>query len=107
MDSATLEDLASDVRAAVAFLKKCEGIDAHKIGLCGSSQGGFLAALVASANPDVAFMVEYCGMFVPAWQQELYRAEAEMRADGVAETDIAAGVAFTKKEFEVARTGRG
>jgi pimeloyl-ACP methyl ester carboxylesterase len=105
VDSATLEDLANDARAAVAFLKKNGEI--NKIGLCGSSQGGFLAALVASANPDVAFMVDYCGMFVPVWQQELYRAEAEMRADGLAEADIAEGLAFTRKEFEVAQTGQG
>jgi pimeloyl-ACP methyl ester carboxylesterase len=106
-DWATLEDLASDGRSAVEFLKREEGIDARKIGLCGSSQGGFLAAAVASANPNVAFMVNYCGMFVPVWEQESYRAEAEMRADGLAEADIAEGLAFTKKEFAVAQTGQG
>jgi uncharacterized protein len=102
-----VEDLASDGRSAVEFLKKQDGIDGGKIGLCGSSQGGFVAAAVASANPNVAFMVNYCGMFVPVWEQELYRAEAEMRADGLSEADITEGLAFTKKEFAVAQTGQG
>jgi uncharacterized protein len=107
LDSATFEDLAADARAALGFLKNDPRINGHKIGLCGSSQGGFLGGLVASANPDVAFIVDYCGMFVPVWQQELFRTEAEMRGDELADADIAEALAFVKNEFEVARTGQG
>jgi len=106
-ESSTFDDLAADGRAAVQFLKGQKSISPKQIGLCGSSQGGFLAAAVASANPDVAFVVNLYGMYVPAWQQELYRTEAEMRAAKLSEEEIAEAVAFTNDQFTVARTGRG
>jgi pimeloyl-ACP methyl ester carboxylesterase len=107
LERSTFNDLASDGGAAVRFLKGHKGIDAHRIGLFGSSQGGFLAALVASRNRDVAFIINLYGMYVPAWQQELYRAEAEMREGGLSETERAAALAFMNLEFDVARTGEG
>lgn len=107
LEKSTFDDLAADGRAAVQLLKSHQGINAHQIGLCGSSQGGFLAALVAAGNRDVAFIINLYGMYVPAWQQELYRAEAEMRVDGLSESEIAEALAFTKLEFDVGRTGQG
>jgi pimeloyl-ACP methyl ester carboxylesterase len=107
LNSSNFDDLAADGRAAVQFLKSQKSINPKQIGLCGSSQGGFLAAAVASANPDVAFIVNLYGMYVPAWQQELYRTEAEMRAAKLSEEEIAEAVAFTNNQFAVARTGLG
>jgi pimeloyl-ACP methyl ester carboxylesterase len=107
LNSSTFDDLAADGNAAVQFLKRRKGISPRRIGLCGASQGGFLAALVAAGNADIAFMINLYGMYVPAWQQELYRAEAEMRLDGLPEEEIAEALRFTRLEFEVGRTGQG
>ena len=104
LEKATFDDLAADGRAAVHLLKGRKGIT--QIGLCGSSQGGFLAALVASRNRDVTFIINLYGMYVPAWQQELYRAEAEMREGALSETERAEALAFMKLEFDVGRTGQ-
>jgi pimeloyl-ACP methyl ester carboxylesterase len=105
--SATLDDLAGDGRAAVQFLKNQKRINPRKIGVCGVSQGGFLAAAVARANADVAFIVDLYGMYVPVWQQELYRTEAEMRAAQLPEAEITEALAFTNNQFTVAKTGLG
>src|SRR6266550_9284965 len=107
LEKSTFADLAADGRAAVNFLKGRKGINVRQIGLCGSSQGGFLAALVASGNRDVAFIINLYGMYVPAWQQELYRAEAEMREGDVSETERAEALTLMKLEFDVGRTGQG
>ncbi len=112
LEKSTFDDLAADGRTAVHFLKGRRGINARQIGLCGSSQGGFLAALVASRNRDVAFVINLYGMYVPAWQQELYRAEAEMREGDLSDTERAEAFAFIKLEFDVGqfdvgRTGQG
>jgi uncharacterized protein len=107
LEKSTFGDLAADGRAAVEFLKNRKGVKPRQIGLCGSSQGGFLAASVAAGNRDIAFLVNLYGMYVPAWQQELYRAESEMRVDGLSESLIAEALAFTKLEFEVGQTGQG
>lgn len=107
LSSSTLDDLAADGRAAIQFLKGQKSINPRQIGLCGPSQGGFLAAAVASATPDVAFIVDLYGMCVPVWQQELYRTEAEMRAAQLSEEEITEALAFTNNQFTVARTGLG
>ncbi len=59
-DTATSLDFASDVSAAVAFLRSDARIDSTKIGLCGHSEGGLIAPLVAR-DEDVAFVVMLAG----------------------------------------------
>jgi pimeloyl-ACP methyl ester carboxylesterase len=59
--SATTLDLASDVEAAIAYLKTRNDIDITKIGLIGHSEGGLIAPIVASKNNDVAFAVLLAG----------------------------------------------
>lgn len=53
----TLDQLAGDVEAAVAFLSARDGIDKGRIGLLGWSQGGLVAALAAGRRPDVRYLV--------------------------------------------------
>jgi pimeloyl-ACP methyl ester carboxylesterase len=74
--------------------------------LCGASQGGFLAASVASGSRDIAFVINLYGMYVPVWQQELFSANAQMHIDGLPDKDISEALAFMELEFEVGRTGQ-
>lgn len=62
---ATSADFATDVGAGVAFLKTRHEINPHEIGLIGHSEGGMIAAMVASRNPDVAFIVMLAGPGIP------------------------------------------
>tara|TARA_R110000868_G_scaffold46609_10_gene153795 strand:+ start:328 stop:1425 length:1098 start_codon:yes stop_codon:yes gene_type:complete len=59
--TATSFDFASDVEAAIAYLKTRTDIDTDKIGLIGHSEGGLIAPIVASRNKDVAFAVLLAG----------------------------------------------
>lgn len=61
---ATTFDFASDVEAAIAYLKTRNDIDTSKIGLIGHSEGGLIAPMIASKNKDVAFMVLLAGLGV-------------------------------------------
>ncbi|MGD8780918.1 MAG: alpha/beta fold hydrolase [Ignavibacteria bacterium] len=54
-------DFASDVIAAVDYLKSREDIDSKKIGLIGHSEGGIIAPMVASKNKDIAYTVFMAG----------------------------------------------
>ncbi|NAS29385.1 alpha/beta fold hydrolase [Flavobacteriaceae bacterium R38] len=58
---ATSADFATDVEAAVAYLKSRNDIDRKKIGLVGHSEGGFIAPMVASKNKTLAFVVLLAG----------------------------------------------
>ncbi|MDO5978043.1 alpha/beta hydrolase family protein [Flavivirga spongiicola] len=59
--NATTFDFATDVEAAIAYLKTRNDIDTSKIGLIGHSEGGLIAPMVASRNKDVAFTVLLAG----------------------------------------------
>lgn len=61
--SPTTANFATDVEAGVAFLKRDDRID--PLGLIGHSEGGLIAAIVASRNDDIGFVVLLAGPGVP------------------------------------------
>ncbi|HMO93366.1 MAG TPA: alpha/beta hydrolase [Pirellulaceae bacterium] len=63
--TATSENFANDVEAAINYLKQHSRIDARRIGLIGHSEGGYIASMVAARNTDVAFIVKLAGPGVP------------------------------------------
>jgi pimeloyl-ACP methyl ester carboxylesterase len=60
-EDANSTDFAADVRAAIAFLAAHPAIDASQIGLCGHSEGGLIASMVAAQDERVAFIVLMAG----------------------------------------------
>lgn len=59
--TSTTFDFATDVEAAIDYLKSRKDIDNAKIGLIGHSEGGLIAPMVASKNNDVVFIVLLAG----------------------------------------------
>lgn len=60
-EKAILKDFASDVAAALAFLKSHSKIDSTKIGLLGHSEGGMIAPMVATKHPEISFVILLAG----------------------------------------------
>lgn len=56
-ETSTAADFATDVEAAVSYLKKRKEIKTQQIGLIGHSEGGMIAPMVATRSKDIAFMV--------------------------------------------------
>ncbi|MCZ8215835.1 MAG: alpha/beta hydrolase, partial [Cyclobacteriaceae bacterium] len=63
--TATSADFATDVEAAMAYLKTRKEINKKKIGLIGHSEGGLIAPMVASRSKDVSFIVLLAGPGIP------------------------------------------
>lgn len=60
--TATTEDFANDVVAAVDYLKTRNDIDTKNIGLIGHSEGGIIAPLAANKTKnDIAFIISLAG----------------------------------------------
>ncbi|MFK8012783.1 MAG: alpha/beta hydrolase family protein [Marinicellaceae bacterium] len=59
--TATSADFATDVSAALDYLKTRDDINHSKIGLIGHSEGGFIAPMVVSQRNDIAFIVMLAG----------------------------------------------
>jgi len=69
--AASFDDLASDAVAGIRFLQSQPGIDGHRIGIYGHSQGGTLAPLVAVKAGDLAFVIaSAAGGIDPAEMEE-------------------------------------
>ena len=63
--NATSFDFATDVEAAVAYLKNKSGVDIGKMGLIGHSEGGMIAPIVASRDKSISFIVLLAGPGIP------------------------------------------
>jgi pimeloyl-ACP methyl ester carboxylesterase len=59
--TATSADFATDVSAIVDFLKTHKKIASDQIGLCGHSEGGLIAPMVAASRNDIAFLIMLAG----------------------------------------------
>ena len=57
----TADDFAQDGLGALAYLQQQPGIDSRQIGMLGHSEGGLVAAMAASAEPQVAFVISIAG----------------------------------------------
>ena len=78
-----------------------------RIGLFGASQSGWIVALAASQSKDVAFIISQSGPGVSPEEQELYRSEAWLRADGFSEEEIRDAMKFIRQRYQAALTGEG
>jgi len=91
----TSRDFADDTHAAVSFLKKRKDMAGKKIGLCGHSEGGMIAPMVASEDADIDFIVLLAGpgIKIPeVMMLQLYKiSEAEEVSDETRKTNVIIG----------------
>ncbi len=93
--AATVFDLASDGKAAVAYASSRPEIDPDQVGVLGHSEGGLYAAILG-ADPDsgVAFIISMAGPGVPLSAVLVRQNELIMRAAGSSEEVIALQLEF-------------
>jgi len=99
--TATSEDFATDVLAAVQYLKSRNEIDQNKIGLIGHSEGGMIAPMVAVNSSDVSFIVLLAGPGVKGKDLLLRQTELILRSNGSTEEEISKNVKQAKEVYEV------
>ena len=98
-NSATSADNASDVEAAIAYLKTRKEI--NQIGLMGHSEGGMIAPMVAANNKNVAFIVMLAGTGIRGDKLLLMQQELIAKANGVPQKDIETTKRVNTKAFEI------
>ncbi|MGE5569967.1 MAG: alpha/beta hydrolase family protein [Rhodospirillales bacterium] len=102
--TSTLNDLAGDALAGIAYLKSRKEIDPARIGIIGHSQGGLVGAIAASNSPDVAFLVSMAGTGLPGDHIVLRQVETLSRSAGVSPEMTAEALAVQRKLFEILKT---
>jgi len=81
-ETADFDDLAGDVVAAVEYLQARADIDGSKIGLHGTSQGGWIAPHAAAKKPDIACLVAVSASGVSPAEQMDYGVSFHLEQDG-------------------------
>jgi pimeloyl-ACP methyl ester carboxylesterase len=100
-NTATTLDFATDVEAAVNYLKTRNEINFNKIGLIGHSEGGMIAPIVASRSKDISFIVLLAGPGISGDKLLLLQKELIERAAGVSEKEIQKGRQINKGAFDI------
>jgi len=99
------EDLVADAVAGVDWLRNRGDIRRGQIAVYGHSQGGMLAPFVASSTPHVQFVISGAGSAVPLREAEVNSIVNQLRARGVAESDMAAAAAYVHRYVGALATG--
>ncbi len=84
---AGMQDIANDWLAGVAMLKQRADIDPKRIGVHGSSQGGWTGALMAANSPDVAYLIARAGSADPVLDTMVYEIGWSVREAGFSEAE--------------------
>lgn len=89
-EGANSEDFATDVEAAISYLRSRPDINTQKIGLIGHSEGGFIAPIVASKDKNISFIVSLAGPGLDGISLSLSqtRRAAELENTSIAEIDF-------------------
>ncbi len=99
--TATSNDFATDVEAAVAYLKTRKEVNKGKIGLMGHSEGGLIAPMVAVRNKDVNFIVLMAGPGIRGSEIMLRQQALIGRANGVKEEDLKQTIELNAAVFKM------
>lgn len=102
--AATSADFATDVAAAVEYLKTRKEISKKKIGLIGHSEGGVIAPMVAASSKDVAFIVLMAGTGVSGDEILLAQQTLIGRASGIDSATLAQNENINRKAFELIKS---
>jgi hypothetical protein len=104
-NAATVQELASDARAAIDYLETRDEVDPERIGLFGHSEGGLYAAMLGASDARVAWI----GMMAPAAVDGVSlivaQNEALQRAEGESEEVVEAVTDYTAEVMPLARDG--
>ncbi len=101
--TATTQNFATDVQAAVAFLMTKKGVNKKQIGLAGHSEGGIIAPIVAANSKNVAFIVLLAGTGIPGDELLLLQQELIGRASGESEENLQLGKKENTELFEIVK----
>lgn len=98
-------DLSADVAAAVRFVASQPGIDPDRIGIFGSSQGGWTGPPAAVAAPETDFLIVRVGPAQASLEVILHEIRQELRAAGLSGLDLDAAMDLRRELYELALAG--
>jgi dienelactone hydrolase len=105
-ETASFDDLASDVLAAIKFAKSRNEIDQTKIGITGSSQGGWIGSMVAAKSKDLAFMIIRVGAGENVLQTITHEYKGILISKGLTPSEVSKGLQMYQRHWRAAAQGK-
>ncbi|MBE9601878.1 S9 family peptidase [Pedobacter sp. MC2016-24] len=99
--TATTNDFATDVVAAIAYLKTNAGVDKNRIGLVGHSEGGIIASLIAANSKDINLVILLASSGLSGDQLLLLQKRKMMEAVAINANDIRKSTDFIEGAYRI------
>lgn len=103
--AATIEELASDGRAAIDYLVTRDDVDQERIGILGHSEGGLYSAMLAPQDPRISFVVGMASPAVDGVSLLVAQNEALLRSSGESDEETRHAVAYAAEALPLVRDG--
>ncbi|MDP4277834.1 MAG: alpha/beta fold hydrolase [Bacteroidota bacterium] len=104
--TATTQDFAGDVNAAVNYLKGRKEINRKHIGLAGHSEGGLIAPMVASTRKGIDFIVLLAGPGLPGHNILLIQQQLIGKAMNMTDEQLEKTLATNTTLFDILLSGK-
>lgn len=102
---ATSADFTNDAWAAVRFLQSRKEINKKHIGVMGHSEGGMIAAKLAAAHKELAYIVMLAGPGLRGDQILLQQQELIAKASGMADATIRQSLTSNRNIYDIINSG--
>lgn len=100
-----LAALSADAAGAVRFAAAQPELDGDRIGLFGSSQGGWVVPPAAVAASETDFQILRAGAALTSAETVLHEVRQELRAEGMAGLDLDYAMDLTREIYALATSG--
>jgi uncharacterized protein len=101
-ETAGYNDLASDVLAGVGFLKKHPKVDNKKIGVKGSSEGGWVGSIVAAKSDDLAFLIVRAGSGESGFETYMHELKNELTSRELTKKELVEALRLQRDFYQLA-----
>ena len=105
LQKATSADFAKDVVTSLNYLRSRKEINKDKVGLIGHSEGGLIAALVASERTDINFMILLAGPGIKGADLLEEQGEKLILSSGIPAEAVKAYKPFYRKIIDLSASG--
>ncbi|MBV7268699.1 alpha/beta hydrolase family protein [Winogradskyella luteola] len=99
---ASLSILAKDANSALSYLKTRKDLNIERIGLLGTSQGGWISTIAQSEKELADFLILNVGPAVSVYEQDLHRIKYSMKIDEWKQKSIDSALAYARTYFNYA-----
>jgi uncharacterized protein len=106
-EGATTQDFASDMQAALQYLRSRSDIEADHVGLLGHGEGAIIASMLAAKDSKIAFLILLSPPAVPGVDVLLEQTAQAEAVGGVPDDQVEADHAIGTELYKLVMEGKG